>query len=140
MKKLMTILAIASLAAFGLAACGDDDDDGGDTTVVETTTEAAPDGPGGTVEISAPADNSFDYDQDSVTVEPGLVTIEFDNPASLSHDVVVETQEGEELARTDLIAQDSDTVDVELAEGTYTFYCSVPGHREGGMEGTLNVK
>jgi uncharacterized cupredoxin-like copper-binding protein len=29
---------------------------------------------------------------------------------------------------------------IDLEAGTYEFYCAVPGHREGGMEGTLTVK
>ena len=32
------------------------------------------------------------------------------------------------------------TVNVDVKAGEYTFYCSVPGHRQGGMEGKLTVK
>jgi uncharacterized cupredoxin-like copper-binding protein len=29
---------------------------------------------------------------------------------------------------------------VTVQAGTYTFFCSVPGHREAGMQGTMTVK
>ena len=35
-------------------------------------------------------------------------------------------------------AEDSEKV--ELKAGTYTYYCSLPGHRAAGMEGTLTVR
>ena len=34
---------------------------------------------------------------------------------------------------------DDDRGTVELAAGEYVFFCDIPGHREGGMEGTLSV-
>ena len=34
----------------------------------------------------------------------------------------------------------SKTVNLNLKPGTYKFFCSVPGHRMAGMEGTLVVK
>jgi plastocyanin len=75
-----------------------------------------------------------------VTAPAGDDTVEFDNPASLSHDIVIEDPDGNEVARTDVIAQDTATTTAQLEPGEYTFFCSVDGHREQGMEGTLTVK
>jgi plastocyanin len=141
MKKGLILIAVVALAGFGLAACGGDDDE--DTTAAATTTtETAPAGAGGgasTVDVSAPADGSLSFDQTDLTTKAGSVTINFDNPASLSHDVKVEDSSGSELGGTDLVSQGDATATVDLQAGTYTFFCSVPGHREAGMEGTLTV-
>jgi plastocyanin len=143
MRKASALLAAGALAAFGLAACGSSDDDS-DTTAAATTTEsttaAGGGGAGGTVDVTAAADNSFAFDQTSLSTKAGTVTVNFDNPASLSHDVVIEDSSGKELGKTDLISQSTASTTVDLQPGTYTYFCDVPGHREGGMEGTLTVK
>jgi plastocyanin len=144
MKKLLALLAVIALAAFGLAACGgdDDDDDGGETAAMTTQETTAGGGAAGgsTVDISSPPGSDLAFDQSEVTAKAGAVTINFDNPQAISHDVVIEDSSGEDLGETDLIAEGSTSATVELQPGTYTFYCNVPGHREGGMEGTLTVK
>jgi plastocyanin len=95
-------------------------------------------GPGGTLELAADPTN-IAYDTTSLTSKPGKVTIDFTNPSALEHDVAIEGN-GEEIAGSELIAKSKTSVSAELAPGTYTFYCTVPGHREAGMEGTLTVK
>jgi plastocyanin len=100
--------------------------------------EAAASGPGGTLDLAAD-ESDLAYDATSLISKPGKVTIDFTNPSALEHDVAIES-DGEEIAGSELIAQSKTSVSAELAPGTYTFYCTVPGHREAGMEGTLTVK
>jgi plastocyanin len=144
MKRASVLLIAAALAVLGLVACGGDDDDGGETTAVEqTTTNTQPSGSGGggaTLSLSAPADGSLSYNTDSLQAKAGSVTVDFDNPSSLSHDVVIEDQAGSEVGKTELVSQAQTSVTVDLQPGTFTYFCDVPGHREGGMEGTLTVK
>ncbi len=119
-------------------AAGEAEAEGGATGGGEPEAKA-PSGPGGTVQLEAdPTDLA--YDTTELSSKPGKVTIDFTNPSALEHDVAIEG-EGKELASSELVANGGKaTVSAELAPGTYTFYCTVPGHREAGMEGTLVVK
>jgi len=110
----------------------------GGTESEEGSSGATGSGPGGTLELAADPTN-IAYDTTSLTSKPGKVTIDLTNPSALEHDVAIESN-GEEIAGSELIAEAKTSVSTELAPGTYTFYCTVPGHREAGMEGTLTVK
>ena len=149
MKKLLVLLAVLALASFSLAACGgDDDDDGGEeAATTEQTTETTGGGGGGgggggaeTVSLSADPGGELAYDTDSLSAAAGALTIEFDNPASISHDVCLESPAGDEIGCSDQITDSSTELTEDVQSGDYTFFCSVPGHREAGMEGTLTVQ
>lgn len=144
MTKLATLLALLALAAFGVSACGDDEDSGETSAATTETTETSgggdSGGSGGTFAVSADPDGALEYTEESASVPAGEVNVEFDNPASLSHDVVIEDADGNELARTEVIADSSTSTSAEIESGEYTFYCSVAGHRDAGMEGTLTVE
>ncbi len=101
--------------------------------------KSAASGPGGTLQLAADP-SAIAYDTTSLSSKPGKVTIDFDNPAPLEHDVAIEGEDGKEIAGSELVAEGKTSVSAELAPGTYTFFCTVPGHREAGMEGTLSVK
>jgi len=150
MKKLAALLVLA-LAALTLVACGGDDSDSTSTTTEpapESTSAGGSQGAGGSegsggasvVKIDA-ADSGLAYVQKDVKAKAGQVTIEFTNPQTLQHDVEVEDPSGEDVGKTELIADSKTTATTDdLKAGEYTFYCSVPGHREAGMEGTLTVE
>jgi plastocyanin len=92
-------------------------------------------------ELSIPADPSgaLAYKFANAAAKPGPVTIESKNDSSIGHDIAIEGNGVDERGQ---VVQDGgvSTVKVTLKPGTYTFYCTVPGHREGGMEGKLTVK
>jgi plastocyanin len=79
------------------------------------------------------------YNTTNLSAKAGKVTIDFKNPAPLEHNVVIE-QNGKELAGFEPITEGEESETANLKPGTYTFFCSVPGHREAGMEGTLTVE
>jgi plastocyanin len=109
----------------------------------EAATEAEPgsEGAGTAVEtIQLAADPAaIAYDKTELIAKSGEVTIDLDNPAPIAHDVAIE-KDGEEIDRSETLAEGRTSVSADLEPGTYTFFCSVPGHREAGMEGTLTVE
>lgn len=143
------VALIAVVAALALAACGGDG--GGDPTAATgAATPAEPvdeQPPAGGSEDSSPrtavirADPSgaLAYLHDDAEAKAGAVTIELDNPSDVVHDVTVEG-EGGRLGATDRVTAGDAATELELDPGTYTFYCSVTGHRAAGMEGTLTVE
>lgn len=139
MRKLAALLVLA-LASAALVACGSDDSTT-TTTTNPTSGEAAKGGAGGpVVKFEADSEEALAYTTTEASAKAGDVTVEFTNPQSLIHDVALEDSAGEEIGKTDLISDGSTSTSVKLQPGTYTFYCTVPGHREGGMEGTLTVE
>jgi plastocyanin len=146
MKKVVALLALV-LSAIALVACGDDN---GTTTTTTTDTGgeaangAATGGGGGggsTVALEADPGGQLAYTTTAASAKAGDVTIDFNNPQPVPHDVVVEDSAGAEVGKTELIDSSSTSATLQgMKPGTYTFYCSVPGHREAGMEGTLTVK
>jgi uncharacterized cupredoxin-like copper-binding protein len=64
-----------------------------------------------------------------------------DNPKSTGkpHGIAVEGNGVDKDGPTVKPGQSS-TLTVALKPGKYTFYCPVPGHKAGGMKGTLTVK
>jgi plastocyanin len=143
MRRVSAVLVVAALAVVGLAACGGSSNDNSTTaasTPASTTPAAGGAGGGSTVDISTPGGSTLAYDQKSVSAKAGSVTINFDNKEALQHDVAVADSSGKVLGQTDLVSSGTANATVNLQPGTYTFYCTVPGHKEAGMEGTLTVK
>ncbi len=66
------------------------------------------------------------------------MTIEFANTSPVEHNFSVEENK-KVLGATPTFVGGKRTLTLKLSPGTYTFYCSVPGHRQAGMEGKLKV-
>jgi plastocyanin len=107
-------------------------------TTTTTTTQAAPGG-GETLELSSPADGGLSFEPSELSAEAGTVTIDYDNPSPVDHSIAIESG-GQTLDESETGTNTTLTATADLEPGEYVYYCSVPGHREGGMEGTLTVQ
>jgi plastocyanin len=116
------------VAALLAAGCGGDGN--GETTEETSTT-------GETLQLAADPSGELAFDKTTLDASAGTVTIELTNDSSVPHNVEIEGNGIEE--ESDTVTGETTSVTVDLEPGTYDFYCNVPGHREAGMEGTLNV-
>jgi plastocyanin len=141
MKKLAALIAL-TLASAALVACGGSSSTTTTSEGNEAGGAAAETGGGGgsTVELEADPSGALAYTTTEVDAKSGKVTVDFKNPQGLTHDVAIEDENGETVGKTELIADSATSTTVDLKPGTYHYYCTVPGHREAGMEGTLVVK
>lgn len=154
MKKvavaLMLVFAVLALVACGGSSGSSPEPTGAPETSAEeaggeggaSESEEGEEGAGGgapVLKIEA-AETGLAYASDTASVEAGDVKIEFTNPQPIAHDVAIESLNGEVLGQTETVSEGSDSTEIELKPGTYKFFCTVSGHREAGMEGTLTVE
>jgi plastocyanin len=138
-RRLLLLLLTTLALVVALAACGgDDDDEGSGEPAAEETTGGGGGGDAVTIMLAADPGGDLAFDQTELTAAAGEVTIEFMNESGIPHNVEVEGNGVEEVS--DTITEGSTSLTLTLEPGEYEFYCAVPGHREGGMEGTLTVE
>jgi plastocyanin len=106
----------------------------------EKEAEGGSAGSAAALDIEADPTGQLAFTTTKATAKAGKVTVNFTNSSPVPHDVKIEDSSGQEVGGTEVVSEGSDSAEVELKPGTYTYYCSIPGHREAGMEGTLTVK
>jgi plastocyanin len=90
--------------------------------------------------VEANPEGALSFNTRELSAKAGKVTIDFKNMSELGHNLTVESSAGSTVGATPTIQGTSKTLSLDLKPGTYKFFCSVPGHRQGGMEGTITVK
>jgi len=145
------LISLAALAAAALvvAGCGSSKSKSESTaapaapatTSTTSSSAAAPAAAGNTkLALAANPSGELKFDKTSLTAKAGAVAIDFTNSSPLPHNVTVASSSGSVVNETPTFQGGSKTVTMTLKPGTYKFYCSVPGHRQAGMEGTLTVQ
>lgn len=122
------LLFASALVVLAIAGCGDQPAD---------QTEAPAEDAGATAAAVTFVAVDIDYEQAPDEVAPGSHTIELVNDGALPHTITIEELDDRDIVEAE--GGQTATGEVELDAGAYTYYCSVPGHREAGMEGTLEV-
>jgi plastocyanin len=126
------ILAITLAALVALAACGGDDGD--------SNGESGDNGGSGSgVDMEM---GEMYFDPESVSAEAGSsLEINLENAGTQLHDFTIDDLGGERV-HVEVPSGEEDSVTLEIPEdaGEIEFYCSIPGHREAGMEGIITVE
>jgi plastocyanin len=127
------------VAAYVAAAAGKAGDDTGALAEVGGGPEGTAEAENGVLEIPAAESGALYYVFADATAPAGPLRVESLNDSSVEHDIALEGNGVDE--KGEVVANGGTSqFEIDLDAGEYTFYCSVEGHREGGMEGQLTVE
>jgi plastocyanin len=132
----LTIGLAAAVLAVGVAAgCG-----GGSSSSSSAAPAGGGSASGGTVVEIDIADSGFAFVKSTATAPAGVVTLKAMNPQSTAHNISIKSTDGSINEEGQNVSDGGvSEVTVTLKPGAYTYFCSVPGHEEAGMKGTLTV-
>jgi plastocyanin len=125
------------VAAYVASVAARPGEDQGRLAAVGGGPEGTAEAEGGVLEI--PVGQGLTYEFADAVAPAGPLTIESVNEQPVEHNIAVDGGGVDEVGNI-VTNGGTSTVEVDLEPGEYAFYCSVPGHREGGMEGTLTVE
>lgn len=149
MRRTVLSAFIVTIMSLAVAACGSSSktttSSSASTPAASTSTPTSSTPAAGvasrTLTIAANPSGQLKFTKSSLTATAGKVTVLFTNSAPLQHNFTVQQgTSGPVLGATPTFSGGTKTLTLTLKAGTYTYYCSVPGHRQAGMQGTLTVK
>src|SRR5262249_31685726 len=143
----ISALSLAAVAlTVGLAACGGSSGSSSSSSAsapASTSSSSSSSGGGGgggsTITDAADPSGNLKFTESSLTAKAGNDTIKFTNSSSLPHNMTIIDASGAKVGATPTFTGGTKSFTADLKPGKYTFFCSVPGHREAGMQGTLTV-
>src|SRR4249919_3103888 len=135
------VAVVGTTMAFAIVKSVDEQNKRNDQLAKEEgTTSTTASGPVTSLDVSSPSDGSLVYQPNGLQAKPGNVAITYDNPSQVPHSIAVATANGNVLGQVQPFTNGKQSVNLtSLAPGKYVFYCTVPGHREAGMQGDLTV-
>jgi cytochrome c2 len=138
--KLYTGEDARNVAAYVASAVGKAGKDTGQLAAVGVQrSSAVAKAAGGKLTIPADPSGGLAYKFGAAQAPAGPIEIDSPNQSSVDHDIAIE---GNGLNKAGPVVKNGavSKLTVSLKPGSYTFFCSVPGHRQGGMQGKLTVK
>jgi plastocyanin len=102
-------------------------------------TRATPQATGRSLALAADPSGALKFDKSRAAVLAGRITVRFENDSAVDHNVTI-AQGSRTLGATKTIVRSNAKLALNLRPGNYVFFCSVPGHRQAGMQGVLTVE